>query len=279
MKNISGIYKITNLTNGKVYIGSAVNIEGRWSAHKSLLEGGKHHSRYFQNAWNKYGDQSFQFEILEKVENKEDLIAREQHYLDFYQSYEQSKGYNICLIAGSSLGVRFSNEVKKKLSDIQKEIGHKGENNEFYGKIHSEESKKKMSENHWDCGGENNVNAKLTWEIVGEIRKIYYEKNISKKQLAREYNVTDRVIRLVIENKTWKDESYVYAEKKFVQGGENVSWAKLTWDKVREIRKKYLEGGTSYKKLAIEYSVSKATIQAVVQNINWYDENYNFETI
>ena len=63
MKNISGIYKITNNVNGKFYIGSSQNISRRWYDHKRELRIQKHHNKYLQRAWNKYGEENFSFEI------------------------------------------------------------------------------------------------------------------------------------------------------------------------------------------------------------------------
>lgn len=51
---ISGIYGIFNLVNGKVYIGSAINLKKRFSDHKGRLQKQKHRNGYLQNAWNKY---------------------------------------------------------------------------------------------------------------------------------------------------------------------------------------------------------------------------------
>lgn len=113
-KKISGIYQIKNKTNNHAYIGSAVDIDGRFRTHKSSLNKKKHHSLYLQRAWDKYGQSNFIFETLERVEVLENLIIREQHYLD-----ERNPEYNICKIAGSCLGVKFSPE-----SNLKKSLNH-----------------------------------------------------------------------------------------------------------------------------------------------------------
>ena len=56
---ITGIYSITNLTNGKRYIGKSLSIHSRWSQHRRDLKKGIHHSGFLQNAWNKYGEDNF----------------------------------------------------------------------------------------------------------------------------------------------------------------------------------------------------------------------------
>jgi phenylalanyl-tRNA synthetase alpha chain len=80
MKEISGVYSITNIKNKKRYIGSAVNIERRWMQHRSELRGGYHRSRYLQRAWKKYGEDAFRFEILATCD-PDDLIAQEQFFI------------------------------------------------------------------------------------------------------------------------------------------------------------------------------------------------------
>ena len=52
-----GIYKIINKVNGKYYVGSSLNINKRWSVHKSALSKNKHHNDHLQNAWNKVDDE------------------------------------------------------------------------------------------------------------------------------------------------------------------------------------------------------------------------------
>lgn len=117
----SGIYKIINSINGKIYIGSAVCIKERWRCHKKDLLKNKHHSQKLQRAYNKYGIDTFKWEIIEFIENKDDLIKREQFWLDnllFANKNDimfNNLGYNICRIAGSSLGRICSNETKTKI--------------------------------------------------------------------------------------------------------------------------------------------------------------------
>ena len=63
----AGIYKIINILNGKVYIGSAKNFQHRWSRHVSALNLDKHENLHLQNAWNKYGSSNFKLETKGKL--------------------------------------------------------------------------------------------------------------------------------------------------------------------------------------------------------------------
>lgn len=92
----SGIYKITNKKNEKVYIGSSSNIERRFSEHKQALINNKHHSYKLQSDFNNAHDiNSFSFEIIETTDcSKTELFRREQNYIDKFRAYDD--GYNCC---------------------------------------------------------------------------------------------------------------------------------------------------------------------------------------
>jgi len=143
----SGVYKIINLVNNKIYVGSAVNFEIRWRNHKSELKRYKHHSPKLQNSYNKHGIDNFKFEIIEECV-KEKLIEREQYYIDLYDSYKN--GYNCCPKADSNLGRRCSEETKIKIGKANKGRKMPKESIEKSRQAHiglkfSEETKKEMS--------------------------------------------------------------------------------------------------------------------------------------
>lgn len=107
---MGGVYRIRNLVNGVEYIGSAALFKKRFREHRRTLGCGRHHSRYLQRAWLKYGADSFVFEILEEISDTAKLIEREQHWLD-----ARKPGYNIAPSAGSQLGYRHSDAAKIKM--------------------------------------------------------------------------------------------------------------------------------------------------------------------
>jgi group I intron endonuclease len=97
----TGIYCIECVEDKKRYIGSAVHIRHRWRGHIRLLNLHKHHSRHLQNAWCKYGSNSFTFKIIEEC-SEEVLREREGYYMDHYNTKDPSYGFNtldpqICL--------------------------------------------------------------------------------------------------------------------------------------------------------------------------------------
>lgn len=118
---IIGIYQITNIIDGKIYIGHSEDIIKRWGRHRigkgSLLLG---------NAIKKYGLENFKFEVLEEINNngktneqlKTILYQREQYYLDLKQSYVKGVGYNIDKIAKYNNSGTRSDEFKNNIRRI-----------------------------------------------------------------------------------------------------------------------------------------------------------------
>ena len=79
---MKGIYKVTCLQENKVYIGSSNNIKRRWAEHKKELRGSRHRNQFLQLDWDCYGDESFIFEVIEETD---DIIRREQYWLDLHK--------------------------------------------------------------------------------------------------------------------------------------------------------------------------------------------------
>lgn len=121
--NNSGIYQILNTVNNKRYIGSSVNIKKRWWEHRNQLRNNKHHSVTLQRAFNKYGEEAFKFEVLQLVDDPNHLLAYEQSFLDYFKSYKKELGYNVCSIAGNTLGRKHSEESKHKMSEARRNSG------------------------------------------------------------------------------------------------------------------------------------------------------------
>jgi group I intron endonuclease len=113
---VSGIYLIRNTVNGKVYVGSAVSLPRRVIRHKTDLRAGTHHSSLLQRAWTKYGEAVFVFSYLELVECKEDLVQREQVWMDQLGATDRERGYNMATKAGTALGIEHGPDFGAKVS-------------------------------------------------------------------------------------------------------------------------------------------------------------------
>jgi group I intron endonuclease len=123
------IYKTTNLSNGKIYIGQS---NGN---NKSYLGSGV----VMLNAIKKYGKDNFKKEILEECLTQKELDDKERFWISFYKSNQNEIGYN--LMDGGNSGTLHSEETKIKMSD-----SHKGNKNFFFGKKHTDQTKKILSE-------------------------------------------------------------------------------------------------------------------------------------
>lgn len=134
----SGIYKITNTYNNKVYIGSSVNVVRRLRAHRNYLIANKHQNIHMQRAFNEYGGDAFVFEVVEIVEPNRLLIV-EQQYLDLLWD-DGVMCYNMARNAeASAKGIKRSSETKIKISESKK-----GNKNRL-GKPNTPETRAKLS--------------------------------------------------------------------------------------------------------------------------------------
>jgi group I intron endonuclease len=109
-----GIYKIVNVKTNKIYIGSSVNIKNREKRHFWMLRKNIHDNEYLQNSYNKYGKDFFEFETIELCPF-DDLILKENYYINKYKSNDLLFGYNLATVNEFRRN-NFNNEVKIKLS-------------------------------------------------------------------------------------------------------------------------------------------------------------------
>jgi group I intron endonuclease len=114
---LGGIYSITHTLSGRVYVGSALLFFKRWSEHRIKLNKNTHSNKRLQNFWNKYGEEAFEFKIVEIIKNptKELLEQREQYWIDYYNSANRKIGFNIRKIAQNNMGLKHSEETKQKM--------------------------------------------------------------------------------------------------------------------------------------------------------------------
>jgi group I intron endonuclease len=90
-----GIYQIECISSGRIYIGRTIHFGRRLNWHKRELNEKIHHNIFLQRAWNKHGEENFRFSILEIVPLNEDIIKREQKWLDKLRPFDFEKTFNI----------------------------------------------------------------------------------------------------------------------------------------------------------------------------------------
>lgn len=114
------VYKITNIKNGKIYVGiTNQGVGARWVKHCS---DSRHGSSFpIHNAIRKHGEENFQIEVIETVEDVEYLKEREVYWIKHFNSYNREKGYNLTFGGDGTFGRYHSDETKEKIR--QKALG------------------------------------------------------------------------------------------------------------------------------------------------------------
>ena len=133
MASSSGIYCWKHIESGKRYIGQSIDIFRRMAEHRKLLRGNRHGNGYFQKAWLKYGEDGFEFSVIEFCP-QEVLSWKEEEWISKHQTTKKEFGYN-----GTAGGEapKLTEEIKNKISKSHT------------GKKHSEGTRQKMR-NAWE---------------------------------------------------------------------------------------------------------------------------------
>lgn len=167
LEDIMGIYCIECILSGKKYIGSSIFITNRLGRHLSQLKHHKHCNDYLMKSFKCYGIENFQVYILEKVEDINILIDKEQYWIDFYKTYDRNFGFNFGISAKNPFLGRKHTEESKRLVSIAN-TGRKRskesclmQSKKMIGRKFSEERKRKMSECARLCHDDEKVVIKL----------------------------------------------------------------------------------------------------------------------
>lgn len=184
---IIGVYKITNIITSKYYIGYAKNIYKRFDEHRNTLKNGSHQNIILQRSYNKYTLEAFTFEILHTFDNIEDAKNKELEYLGnlvirplLYNMHYNNSGGDILSNHPDK------EEIRKRILDTQKitlskmskdekqKWAKNGDKNGMFGKTHTEESRKIMSEKN--KGISKNLGFKHSDEMKEKLSKIHKTK-------------------------------------------------------------------------------------------------------
>lgn len=117
--SITGVYRIHCSGNKKVYVGSSVSIRQRLAVHFSALRRNAHTNRHLQNAYDKYGMDSFSADIIQICDEKS-RIEFEQEWIEIYNAADPEYGMNNSWTATTTVGFKHSSETKKLLSELAK---------------------------------------------------------------------------------------------------------------------------------------------------------------
>lgn len=221
------IYGIKNKVNNYIYIGkTGMNFGDRWDSHRALLRSNKHFNKHLQRAWNKYGEESFEFIVVEDCDVDE-LNDKERYYIQLYRDQNLSYNFADGGEGGSFLGKHLSDETKRKIGD--KNRVH------MTGRTLSDETRAKMSKSQkeryeqwtdeeraawgilssekasgykWNEQSRNKMignknGATHTADEIREIRRMYEVDNMSCREIADYFHESYNYIFNIVKYKRW----------------------------------------------------------------------------
>lgn len=251
MNNV--IYRIEVEGYDRVYIGSAKCLKNRKSAHLSQLRNEKHSNAHLQRVYNKYGEGSLRFKVVESVDSAEALMGAEQRWIN---TYDFGDLINICPTAGNTLGRAHSDETRKKISFNHHDVS--GENNPMYGLTgslsphygvkRSDETRKKISEalkgkNTWSAGKKRPEHSQ---RMAGENNPFH----------GQSHSAESRTKMREAKRKSLRE-----------RGGK-----KLTLELAEEIRHRYNEGNITVTALAKEYGLNRSYMTGLLKGKYWNND-------
>lgn len=224
-----GIYIIKNNVNNKCYIGKSIDIEHRFKKHLSELRKNNHFNKHLQNAYNKYGEANFEFNLLQECEiNK--LDEQEIYWIDYYKKHYNCELYNVTAGGEGGRMPDFIIEASKiKISKANKGKNytkHFGKDNGMYGKKHTEESKKLMSQNRsgisaWNKGKSwsSEVKSKISQSLKNLDKSEIFTPEVRKKmsEAAKKRAQDPRLYKILCENMKKAKHKYKYSKEFIVQ--------------------------------------------------------------
>ena len=247
-----GIYQIVNKINDRVYIGqTSESFLRRFLFHDWELRKGCHSNSHLQRAWNKYGEENFEFSVVEVVDES-DNVHEILDDLEIKYISESNNRYNI-QNGGQARRAHtpLSEETKRK-------IGEKNRIN-MLGRKASEETKAKMSESQkkrtldWS-------RIEISKETVFKIKTLLVS-GMSPSEVAKELNLPYRKISNIYTSNTFKEfkvdgwDEYYKARKSRTYTRTNVS------KETEELMRKDFETGMDLNDIAAKYNVCRACVR------------------
>ena len=231
------IYKITNLINGKIYIGKDENDRVSYMGSGKLI----------RMAIKKYGLENFRKEIVESVNNRELLKQREIFWIDYYNAMDKSIGYNIA--KGGHGGDTMTHhpdlpEIRKKVSNAMK------------GRIITDAHRKSLCDNHWSKK-DKGVKDKISLSLKGKPKTEEHKRKLSEanKRISHIISERSRLVNATRDPK-WKEKQ------------------RATVDRVVSMNKDEFSLWITTKNLYTKDGRKNSRIVAILKKRNEYNEYY-----
>lgn len=306
-EKVSGIYIIKNMVNGKVYIGQSVDIQKRFLEHKWELKNNKHRNSYMQRSWEKYGEDNFLFEIIERYPSHL-LNEKETYWIKNYKSNNSVYGYN-CNDGGDS---RIPNEItreKHRVANLGKKRSpetcaliseiHKGKKMSDESKLKMRNAKlgKKLTKEHKQKMSESLKGRKRSQETIkkvadanrGQKRSPEIVAKMTGRKASKETREKQSKVR--IGKEPWnKGKTDVYSEETLEKmrkrnmsdelksklseinrgrNGENIGNSILKEYQILEMMKLFEDKTVTRKEIAEKYGVALSTIKDIKSGKRW----------
>lgn len=252
-KSKKGIYGIINNMNGFIYVGQTKQrFNKRYWHHQWKLRDGTHDNIHLQNAWSLYGEENFEFFIIECIDDNDILNDREEYYIKRYR--EKECCYNIQDGGQNSTGYIRTEKQKKSI----------GEKNRIHmlGRKHSEETKIKMSEAHKN-NRYNEDNYIITDEQALLVKQSLIQ-GVKSKEISIELNIPYRIINNILSNDTW---SRVYVDGWTEFQANRKKTTRFTHEDCLEVYNLYMEGNHTQQEIAEMYGKTRHSIANAIKKI------------
>ncbi len=252
-KNDFGIYGIRNKINNFTYVGqTGESFQRRYWHHRWNLNNNSHDNQYLQNAWNKYGEDNFEFYVLEIVSDKDFLDDKEIEYISKFKS--QNISYNILSGGGGRRGVPMSDHAKQLVGMKNRE--------HMLGTKHLQSTKDKMTntkrrQDYTRYKTTNKLNDSLVYEI-----KTQLVNGVKPAIVAKNLNVDYGHVNNIISNNIWSN-IFVNGWDEFYNNRQRNT--RLSQDEQLELYMKYING-VDKETLCKLYNRKLSSLNQIIRN-------------